>query len=253
MRTHETRRLVACAFSAFVLLLAGCTNRADSSSTKPVASSSTKQDPTPVIETIPEVPAAPVTPRFVSTIAPIGSATIAKMGTSWRPGCPVPLEDLRVISMTYWGFDRLAHTGELMVHERYAKQIAGIFKSMFEDHFPIERMELANGYMGNDPPLAQPNNTVGFHCRAPVGGGRRWSEHSYGRAVDINPLQNPYISRSGHIEPLFAERYLDRSLKEPGMIRAGDRIVQAFRAMGWKWGGYWSGTKDYMHFSATGR
>jgi hypothetical protein len=176
------------------------------------------------------------------------------MGTSWKPGCPVPLTDLRVITMTHWDFQGAVRVGELMVHERYATAMTGVFAKLFDARYAIERMELANGYMGNDPPLAQRNNTVGFNCRAPVGGGRhRWSEHSYGWAVDINPDQNPYVSRSGRIEPLHGRPYVDRSLGEPGMLDRDHLVVRAFRAIGWRWGGDWSGTKDYMHFSATGR
>jgi hypothetical protein len=175
------------------------------------------------------------------------------MGTSWRPGCPVPLEDLRVIEMTHWDFTGQTRWGELLVHRRYARALVGVFERLFRARFPIERMELANGYMGNDPPLAQRNNTVGFHCRPPVGVGRAWSEHAWGRAVDVNPDQNPYIGRDGRVEPPFGGPYVDRSLRAPGMIRPGDVVVRAFRAIGWRWGGDWTRTKDYMHFSATGR
>ncbi len=175
------------------------------------------------------------------------------MGTSWRPGCPVPLEDLRVITMNHWHFDGSVRRGELIVHERYAAPIAGVFRTLFETRFPIERMEPANGYMGNDPPLAQRNNTAAFHCRAPTGGGRTWSEHSYGSALDINPDQNPYVSRRGRVEPPFGAPFVDRSREAPGMIRPDDLVVRAFRSIGWRWGGDWPATKDYMHFSASGR
>lgn len=193
-------------------------------------------------------------PRFIATIRLIGPETIARMGTSWRPGCPVPLEDLRSIVMPFWSFGGAVETGELIVHEQHASDVAGVFRQLFETRFPIERMEPANGYMGNDPPLAQRNNTVGFNCRAPVGGGgRTWSEHSYGSAVDINPDRNPYVSRTGRVEPPFGRPFVDRALDAPGMIAADHLAVRAFRAIGWRWGGFWRGTKDYMHFSASGR
>lgn len=199
----------------------------------------------------PSVKAEPA--RFAARILVIEPEHRARMGTSWRPGCPVALRELRVIQMTYRGFDGEVHTGELMVHRRYATSVVGVFRRLFDARFPIERMELANGYMGNDPPLAQRNNTVGFNCRAPVGGGRAWSEHAYGRAVDINPDLNPYVSRSGRVEPLFGRRHADRTLTTAGMIHRDGIVVRAFRAIGWRWGGSWAGTKDYMHFSATGR
>lgn len=155
--------------------------------------------------------------------------------------------------MTHWGFDGEVERGELIVHRKHAAGVAKVFEALFEARFPIARMEPANGYMGNDPPLAQFNNTVGFNCRAPVGGGHKWSEHSYGSAVDINPDQNPYVSRSGRIEPPFGAPWVDRALREPGMIHADHIAVRAFRDMGWRWGGFWGATKDYMHFSASGR
>jgi hypothetical protein len=192
-------------------------------------------------------------PRFRATISSIGPATIARMGTSWRPRCPVPLEDLRSIVMPFWDFDGEVQTGELIVHRRHARGVVSVFEQLFAIRFPIERMEPANGYMGNDPPLAQFNNTVGFNCRAPVGGGREWSEHSLGTAVDINPDQNPYVSRSGRIEPPFGAPWADRTVREPGMIDRAHVAVRAFRAIGWRWGGFWKGTKDYMHFSVSGR
>lgn len=199
-------------------------------------------------------PIAPEPPaRFAANIRRIGPETVSRMGTSWRSGCPVPLEDLRSIVMPFWGFDGATHSGELIVHRRYAAGVAGVFEKLFAMRFPIGRMEPANGYMGNDPPLAQFNNTVGFNCRAPVGGGHRWSEHSYGTAVDINPDQNPYVSRSGRIEPPFGAPWADRTLRDEGMIHADHMVVQAFRDIGWRWGGFWAGTKDYMHFSASGR
>lgn len=195
----------------------------------------------------------PSSDRFVASVQRVGPDHISRMGTSWKPGCPVALADLRVIAMKHWGFDGAVHDGELMVHRRYTAAITGVFRTLFTTRFPIERMELANGYMGNDPPLAQRNNTVGFNCRAPVGGGHMWSEHAYGRAVDINPELNPYVSRSGRVEPLFGDAHVDRTLTTEGMIQPDDLVVRAFRAIGWRWGGAWKGTKDYMHFSATGR
>lgn len=199
------------------------------------------------------VPRPAVEPTFRARVLRVGPQHIARMGTSWRTGCPVALRDLRVIEMTYRGFDGAAHTGELMVHRRFAKPLVRVFRRLFDARFPIERMELANGYMGDDPPLAQRNNTVGFHCRPPVGGGRTWSEHAYGRAVDINPDLNPYVSPSGRVEPLFGRRHVDRTLTTAGMVHPGGIVVRAFREIGWRWGGSWARTKDYMHFSVTGR
>jgi hypothetical protein len=192
------------------------------------------------------------TTTFAARVSTLNDDIRARMGTSWRPGCPVALEDLRVITMTFWDFENAVSMGELMVHRRYAQDVIGVFRTLFDARFPIERMELANGYMGNDPPLALRNNTAGFNCRRSVGSGA-WSEHAYGRAVDINPDQNPYVSPGGRVEPPFGARWVDRSLNDPGMIRPGDVVVKAFRAIGWRWGGSYRRNRDWMHFSRTGR
>jgi D-alanyl-D-alanine carboxypeptidase-like protein len=192
-------------------------------------------------------------PRFAASIRPIDAAVRGRMGTSWNSRCTVSLSRLRVLRLSFWGFDGAVHEGELIVHRRWAKPIVGVFRKLFQARFPIERMEPANGYMGNDPPLAQRNNTVGFHCRASVARPHVWSEHTYGHAVDINPDQNPYVSPSGRIEPPFGRPFVDRSTIRPGVITRNDVVVRAFRAIGWRWGGTYRRSKDYMHFSATGR
>jgi hypothetical protein len=239
------RNLIWVGMTFAVLITPTTAHRSSGASGAGIATVSATETPPP--------PVAPRDVRFHAVVSAIGPDTRAKMGTSWRAGCPVALEDLRVIAMTHWDFAGEVRTGELIVHERYAADVATVFRRLFEAGFPIERMEPANGYMGNDPPLAQFNNTVGFNCRTPVGGGHRWSEHSYGTAVDINPDQNPYVSRAGRIEPPFGAPWVDRTLREPGMIHADDVVVEAFRSIGWRWGGFWRGTKDYMHFSANGR
>jgi D-alanyl-D-alanine carboxypeptidase-like protein len=191
-------------------------------------------------------------PAFVARVTSIDEGIRSRMGTSWRPGCPVPLQELRVIEMSFWNFDGGVQTGALMVHRRYVDGIVGVFRKLFDARFPIERMVLANGYMGNDPPLALRNNTAGFNCRKSVGSGA-WSEHAYGGAVDINPDQNPYVSPSGRVEPPFGRPWMDRSLRNPGMIRPGDVVVEAFHSIGWRWGGTYRRSKDWMHFSVGGR
>ena len=103
-----------------------------------------------------------------------------------------------------------------------------------------------NGYRSIDA-----DNTSAFNCR-PATGSTRWSEHAYGRAIDLDPLENPYVSGGTTSHPA-SRRYLDRSLRLPGMIHPGDVVARAFAAEGWGWGGLWNGTRDYQHFSANGR
>nr|WP_231127486.1 M15 family metallopeptidase [Motilibacter aurantiacus] len=95
------------------------------------------------------------------------------------------------------------------------------------------------------------NNTSAYNCRKVAGTGR-WSEHSYGRAVDVNPVQNPYV-KGRVVQPAAGRAYVDRSRDAAGLLRAGEPAVEAFTARGWGWGGSWRSSKDYQHFSSTGR
>jgi hypothetical protein len=196
-------------------------------------------------------PSAPPTPVFEATVAPIDEVTRPRMPHSWRPGCPVPIESLRLLTLDHWGYDGVEHRGELVVHADHAEPIVGVFRVLFDTRFPIERMHLVDAYGGDDFASTLDNNTAGFNCRSVVGRPGSWSEHAYGRAIDVNPLVNPYLGEPRLNDPRLAP-YLDRSAGEPGMIHAGDVVVDAFAAAGWTWGGTWP-VPDYQHFSATGR
>jgi poly-gamma-glutamate synthesis protein (capsule biosynthesis protein) len=189
---------------------------------------------------------------FRGTIAPISPALTRKMtGVSWRPGCPVSLRDLRLLTLSYRDFSGRTRTGRLIVHGEVARQVVRIFARLFAAGFPIRRMVPVDAYGGDDYRSIEADNTSAFNCR-PVAGTARWSEHAYGRAIDLDPLENPYVSGGGTSHPA-SRRYLDRSLRLAGMIHAGDEVVRAFAAEGWGWGGVWRGSRDYQHFSASGR
>jgi D-alanyl-D-alanine carboxypeptidase len=177
----------------------------------------------------------------------------------WHPGCPVPLSRLRVLTVRIWGFDRKPHTGQLIVNEDVTDKLALVFRKLYALRFPIRHMQIADYY---GPKSQQPKDTdvsEAFECRqasaSPCGGlGKRttghWSQHAYGHAVDLNPVENPYVGCGMSRDPL-AQSYRDRSHVRPGMVTPA--VVSAFRAIGWGWGGSWAGdTKDYMHFSASG-
>lgn len=185
----------------------------------------------------------------VSSISP----TLARQmtGVSWRAGCPVLLRDLRVVRALYHGFDGRVHTGTLVVHRDVASSVVTVLGKLFASGFPIRRMEPVDAFGASDYRSIEAGNTSAFNCR-PVAGTSRWSEHAFGRAIDVNPLQNPYVS-DGTTSHSASRRYLDRSRTLPGMIHPGDAVVRAFASVGWGWGGSWSGTKDYQHFSASGR
>jgi hypothetical protein len=191
-------------------------------------------------------------PSFHSEVTKIPSDIKERMkGSSWHPGCPVPIKRLRLVRLTYWGFDDEAHNGKLIVNRRQAHNMVEVFRKLFKKGFPIKRMKLVDAYGGDDNESMDHNNTSAFNCRV-VAGTDRWSEHAYGRAIDINPVQNPYVSSDGTASPEKGQPYVDRSDSRRGMIYGGGRVVAAFEAIGWSWGGFWSSVKDYQHFSSTG-
>jgi len=191
-------------------------------------------------------------PVFHGTVSRIDPATRAGMvGSSWQAGCPVAISDLRLVEVDYWGFDREVHEGRLIVHEDEARRVRAVMRRLFAARFTIRRMRLVDDYGADDERSMAANNTSAFNCRG-VPGSTSWSEHAYGRAIDVNPVQNPEI-RDGVVSPAAGERYVDRSLRRRGMIRPGDRVVRAFAAAGWQWGGDWQSLEDYQHFSAGGR
>jgi hypothetical protein len=193
---------------------------------------------------------------FHSSIKPVPSSVRAQVTRSgaWHQGCPVPFSQLRVLTVTYRGFDKRSHTGQLIVNQDAAAPLANVFQRLYDLHFPIHHMSVSAVY-GSQPADGDPSGS--FECRqavpSPCDGGTgtgSWSMHAYGRAVDLNPVENPYVGCGQSRDPA-AQSYRDRSRHRPGMVTA--RVVQAFRAVGWGWGGSWAGnTKDYMHFSATG-
>jgi D-alanyl-D-alanine carboxypeptidase-like protein len=196
--------------------------------------------------------AGSVTPVFQGSISVIGPATRARMiGSSWHAGCPVPIRSLRLLKLDYWGFDSSVHQGRMIVNADQSVRVRTIFRKLFYAHFQIRRMQLIDVYGADDHRSMAANNTSAFNCR-PVAGTSSWSMHAYGRAIDLNPVQNPYVN-GGHVSPPAGWRYVNRSLQARGMIHAGDAVVRAFAASGWKWGGYWTSPKDYQHFSSNGR
>lgn len=189
-------------------------------------------------------------PAFESSVAVIRKPLRERMtGVSWRPGCPVPPRDLRLVTVSHWGFDGRAKKGKLVVHEDAAAGIVSVFRTLYEERFPIRRMRLVDAYGGSDFESIEADNTSAFNCRAATGSSS-WSQHAYGLAIDVNPIENPYVE-SGRTYHDASRRYLDRSRRLEGMIHAGDVVVRAFARIGWSWGGSWSGSvQDYQHFAA---
>jgi D-alanyl-D-alanine carboxypeptidase len=190
-----------------------------------------------------------------TTLPPVFSATLSEvdetvLNHSWHEGCPVGPADLRMVTMTYLGFDGRTHQGAMVVHRTHTAAVIQVFGRLYGGGYPIQSMipigqlpvgaEDQHGY----------SNTSSFHCRF-VEGTTRWSQHAFGSAIDLNPHLNPLVDGS-EIWPLGAESYADRSLGEPGMIVPGDLVVEAFASVGWGWGGNFGSFKDWHHFSSTG-
>lgn len=191
-------------------------------------------------------------PPFAWTVVAVDEAVTARMTASWRPGCPVPLSDLRVVSVTHWGFDDTTRTGEVIVHADAADATVEVFRALYEARFPIQQIRPVDDFGGDDDRSMAANNTSAFNCR-PATGSARWSEHAYGRAIDINPVQNPYVTASGAVLPPEGAAHVVRDPATPGLITADGPVVAAFDKVGWHWGGRWSSGQDYQHFSSTGR
>jgi len=195
---------------------------------------------------------------FHASILPLpGPARAEVKRAAWHPGCPVPLSELRLLTISYRGFDGHTYTGQLVVSRSAAPRLAQVFRQLFALRFPIRHMSFANAYGPARSRPADGDVSAAFECRqavpSPCVGGRgtgTWSEHAFGEAVDLNPVENPYVGCGQSRDPR-SRSYFNRSVHRPGMVSPA--VVRAFRSIGWGWGGSWSGsTKDYMHFSASG-
>lgn len=173
-----------------------------------------------------------------------------KLGSSYREGCPVPPERLRLIRMNHRGFDGRIHRGEMVVHENAVGPLLHVFERAFAARYPIRRMRVMAEYDDDAEAMAD-DNTSAFNCRPVTGDPRRLSQHAWGDAVDINPVENPYVDIHGVVHPPNGRPHLKRSLGRPGQIHPGDALTTAFREVGWRWGGRWT-HRDYQHFSANG-
>ncbi len=202
----------------------------------PATTSSTPPPSTTTTEDIPREP----------DIRPVG---VERLGHSWREGCPVSVEELRLLTVPYLDFDGAAALGEVVVHQEFADQVLSVFQRIFELGYPIQSVIPIGDLPEGAEDETHYNNTSGYQCRF-VDGTTRWSRHAHGTAIDLNPLQNPLIDGK-QVWPSGSD-FVDRSSQHPAMITSGDGVVAAFESIGWGWGGHWKSLKDYHHFSSTG-
>lgn len=188
------------------------------------------------------------TATYQYTIQPISVAQQNLMKKySWHPGCPVALSDLRLIQLNYYGFDGKVHPGELISNAAVAMDLAQIFQQLFNQHFPIHKIIPIDTYQGDDQRAMLDDDTYAFDCRALTGYFRIFSQHSYGTAIDINPVENPYVYRNT-VLPLTAKNNVSRAQNIQGMITKNSFVYRVFHRAGWQWGGDWQSLKDYQHF-----
>ena len=174
----------------------------------------------------------------------------------WHSGCPVALSDLRLLTVSYRDRRQHVQAGRLVVNKRAAAPLSRAFRQLFHLHFPIRHMKFSDFY---GPVSQRPRSdvTASFQCRQAAASPctkrvrtGTWSNHAYGLAVDVNPLENPYVGCGQSRDPK-TRPYFDRSRHRPLMVTSN--TVRAFGSVGWGWGGSWTGnTKDYMHFSSKG-
>lgn len=188
----------------------------------------------------------------ISTISPEIQQRMIK-GNSWREGCPVSLNNLRYLQLTHWDFNGQVTIGEMVVHKDVALEVSYIFEELYNIHYPINKMELVSNYNGNDWQSIEADNSSAFNCRLATGS-NKWSRHSYGKAIDINPIENPYVSRKGHISHKASWKYKKRVHKnlndsaDRAVLLRSDKATKIFKRYGWQWGGDWNTVKDYQHF-----
>ncbi|MDQ1324884.1 MAG: Peptidase 4 protein [Campylobacterota bacterium] len=193
--------------------------------------------------------------QFDAKIYPITPQIQKRMikGGSWHKGCPVAPKDLRYIRLSYWDFQGKSRVGELIVHQDVSSEIVKIFEALYQIRYPIKQMRLVSDYNGNDWRSIEADNTSAFNCRH-IGGTQRWSKHAYGEAIDINPLENPYISAKGYISHKASLKYKKRrhqnqTPEDRALLLSSDPATKIFKRYGWRWGGDFVSEKDYQHFA----
>jgi len=195
---------------------------------------------------------APAPPSYTFHADPLSSdLRAAVIEVTWHEGCPVGLDDLREVHLAYHGLDGAVHEGVLVVNADAVEAVRIGFGVAFTTGFPIARMQPASAFGGDDDKIMAADDTSAFNCRK-VTGGTGWSEHSYGRAIDVNPVENPYV-RGDSVLPEAGRAHLDRDPSVPGLLTADSPVVEAFLDQGWGWGGAWTSLQDYQHLSASGR
>ncbi|WP_203928917.1 M15 family metallopeptidase [Virgisporangium ochraceum] len=235
---------------SLMILNTACSGRAATPTAAPTAgpvpSAAVSAPPT----ASPSAGTGPSGPPFTGTVT---AATAADVPKSWRAGCPVGPDRLAVLRLSYWDFDGRPRVGTLIAHRDVAAGLVTVFETLYRERFPIRRLDPVDAFDGSDDASMAADNTSAFNCRRAVAAGApTWSEHAYGRAIDVNPVENPYLFDRRVLPPAGSD-YVDRANRRPGMAVPGGILVTAFAKAGWSWGGEGRSHPDYQHFSTSGK
>ena len=186
-------------------------------------------------------------PDTVFAAMPIPAEVEARMrGVSYPEGATVPLDDLRYLRLSHIDFEGTVRTGEMVCNRAIADDLIDIFRQLYLAAYPIRSIRLVDDFGGSDDASMEADNTSCFNFRKAVGL-RRLSRHAEGMAIDINPLENPYV-RGQIVRPASAKPYADRGKDFPHKIDRTDLCYKLFREHGFSWGGAWRSARDYQHF-----
>jgi hypothetical protein len=186
-------------------------------------------------------------PLFSAPISPLTAQQRAAMtGKSWKPGCPVSLDDLASVRVTYWGFDNQTHQGTIVLHKRFAQEAYDIFGQLYSARFPIYKIDTWENY-GPDV-YAEQDITVGFYCERADDDPTQWSSHAYGLAIDLNPRENPFQNPKSGWWPQSSAVFAPRDNGQ-GKISPDSPAFRIFMRHRWVWGGFSAGDPDLMHFT----
>ncbi|MGN6576452.1 MAG: M15 family metallopeptidase, partial [Nocardioides sp.] len=196
--------------------------------------------------------------RAVADVSVSGPLARRQVRWSWRPGCPVAPSGLRKIRVNHIDYAKTVSRGAIVVRAAQVPHVVKVLKAAVTAGFPIRRITPTDHFyaggtrtpMQSDRAAMRAGNTSAFNCRPVTGNPYRVSQHSYGNAIDINTIKNPYVTGS-RVYPSTSRRYLDRSTYRRGMILHDGVVARRFRALGWLWGARWS-HPDYQHFSSNG-
>jgi hypothetical protein len=263
-RRHRDRdrmnRLTAVAGPMSVLLLAGCGAAGSGATSGPGGSTAAPAAPAVAATSTVTATARMLTPPPRPKREPVArpgaepafgwtarKVTASSLGKSWRKGCPVRPARLRAVTVGYWGFDRKPHTGVLILNQDVVKRTRAVFETMFERRFPVRSIRPVSDFGASDDASMAADNTSAFNCRLAVAAGSpSWSRHAYGRAIDVNPVENPYLFGTKVLPP-GGKKFTGRAKARRGLIRRSDPIHDAFLEAGYSWGGDFS-NPDYQHF-----